>query len=307
MAGTSEQDDRQDIAMPSETFLLDSFTVTARDIADADTKWLLALSVGVSWSHRAEDWEFMREVGRGRVAMDESGRVHGVVMWFPFGEQCATIGMLITTPRLQAHGGAQWLMRHVLEETKGRVLGLHATRQSHRLFRSLGFTDEGMIYQHEGYVGTLPEMPSTGDAELREFRNSDLPAIRELDRAATGWDRHALIDALVARSRGMVLSRLGKVEAFALMRPFGRGKVIGPIIAGSEEDALRVLHPLIVEQKGLFVRVDLWDETGRLARFAEQCGLSVAEKSTRMSLGKPWPFSAGMVPSLFAPASQATG
>src|SRR6476660_8653707 len=127
--------------MPSETFFLDSFTVTARDIVDADTKWLLALSVGVSWSHRAEAWEFMRAVGRGRVAM-----------WFPFGEQCATIGMLITTPRLQAHGGAQWLMRHVLEETKGRVLGLHATRQSHRLFRSLGFTDEGMIYQHEGYV-----------------------------------------------------------------------------------------------------------------------------------------------------------
>src|SRR5438270_2064355 len=124
--------------MTSETFLVEVSRGARRELADASTTWLRARSVAVSWSHRAEDWEFMREVGRGRVAMDESGRVHGVAMWFPFGEQCATIGMLITTPRLQAHGGAQWLMRHVLEETKGRVLGLHATRQSHRLFRSLG-------------------------------------------------------------------------------------------------------------------------------------------------------------------------
>lgn len=293
--------------MASETFLLDTFTVVARDIADADTKWLLALSVGVGWSHRAEDWEFMRKVGRGHVAMDESGRVHGVAMWFPFGEKCATIGMLITTPRLQAHGGAQWLMRHVLEQTKGRALGLHATSQSHRLFLSLGFKDEGTIYQHEGYVGTLPQMPPIGDAELREFSHSDLSAIRELDRAATGWDRHALIDALVERSRGMVLSRFGKVEAFALMRPFGRGMVVGPIIAGSEEDALRVLHPLVAERSGRFVRMDLWDDGGRLAAFAEHCGLSVAERGTRMSLGEPWPVSTGATPSLFAPASQATG
>ncbi|HEY1215033.1 MAG TPA: GNAT family N-acetyltransferase [Bryobacteraceae bacterium] len=293
--------------MPSETFLLDTFAVTARDIADADVNLLLALSVGVGWSHRAEDWEFMREVGRGLVAMDEGGRVHGVAMWFPFGEKCATIGMLITTPRLQAHGGAQWLMRHVLEETNGRALGLHATSESHRLFLSLGFKDEGLIYRREGHVGDLPKMPPTGDAELREFSHSDLSAIRKLDRTATGWDRPALIDALVARSRGMVLSRSGKVEAVALMRPFGRGMVVGPIIAGSEEDALRVLHPLVAAQNGRFLRIDLWDDKSRLAAFAERCGLSVAETGTRMSLGKPWPVSTGAVPSLFAPASQATG
>lgn len=293
--------------MPNETFLLDTFTVIARDIADADVKLLLALSVGVGWSHRAEDWEFMREVGHGRVAMDESGRVHGVAMWFPFGEKYATVGMLITTPRLQAHGGAQWLMRHVLEQTKGRALGLHATSESHRLFVSLGFKDEGKIYRHEGYVGSLPEMPPTGDGELREFSHSDLSAIRDLDLEATGWDRHALIDALVTRSRGMALARQGNVEAFALMRPFGRGMVVGPVIAGSEEDALSVIHPLIAEQSGRFLRIDLWDETSRLAAFAEHCGLSVAETGTRMSLGKPWPVSTGTMHSLFAPASQATG
>jgi len=228
-------------------------------------------------------------------------------MWFPFGDQSATIGMVITTPRLQTHGGGQWLMRHVLEQTQGRALGLHATQQSHRLFLSLGFMDEGTVYQHEGHVGTPPELAPAPDVEIREFSHSDLSAIRELDRAATGSERPTLIDALVTRSRGTVLIRSGRLEACALRRPFGRGTVIGPIIAGSEDDALRVLHPLIVDQQGSFVRIDIWDETSRLAGFAEQCGLPVREKVTRMSLGKPWPFSAGGVSSLFALASQATG
>lgn len=198
-------------------------------------------------------------------------------------------------------------MRHVLEQTQGRALGLHATQQSHRLFLSLGFVDEGTVYQYQGHVGTPPELAPAPDAEIREFSLSDLPAIRELDGAATGWDRHTLIDALVVRSHGMVLSRMGRLEACALIRPFGRGTVIGPIIAGNEEDALRVLHPLIVDRKGHFVRIDVWDETSRLAGFAEQCGLPCSKTGTRMSLGKPWPFSTGHAPFLFAPASQATG
>ena len=114
--------------------------------------------------------------------MDETGRVHEVAMWFPLQDQYATIGMVITTPRLQTHGGGQWLMRHVLEQAQGRALGLHATRQSHRLFRSLGFMEEGTIYQHEGRVGMPPELAPAPDAEIREFSRSDLSVFRELDR-----------------------------------------------------------------------------------------------------------------------------
>ena len=293
--------------MLSETFLLDAFTITARDIAQTDVQSLLALSVSVGWSHRAEDWQFMCEAGRGRVATDELGRVHGTAMWFPSGDRHATIGMVITTPRLQTHGGGQWLTRHILEQTQGRALGLHATEQSHRLFLSLGFTDEGTVYRRQGRVGIPPELAPAPDAEIRALSDADISAIRKLDRAATGLDRRILIDALLRRSRGMVLSRMGRLEACALMRPFGRGMVIGPIIAGNEEDALRVLHPLIVDQAGRFVRIDFGDEAGRLADFAEQCGLPVDEKVTRMSRGGPWPFSKGSTSRLFAPASQATG
>jgi GNAT superfamily N-acetyltransferase len=293
--------------MNSETFLLDSFAVTVREIADADVKALHALSLSVGWAHRAEDWELMRELGRGVVALDESGRVHGSAMWFPFGEAFATVGMVIVTPLLQKHGGGQRLMRHVLEQAKGRALGLHATVQSHQLFLSLGFVDEGAVYLRQGYAGAPPEVTPAPDAELREFSPADLQAIEDLDRLASAEDRRGLIGALATRSRGMTLRRNGRLEACALIRPFGRGLVIGPVIAGSEDDAMRVLRPLIDAENGRFVRIDIGDANGALADLTEQCGLSVSETVTRMSLGKPWPFSRGATPSIYALASHATG
>ncbi len=293
--------------MPSDTFLLDTITVTVRDLDSVDTCLLLALSVNVGWSHRAEDWEFMREVGQGLVVSDEAGRVHGSAMWFPYGDDFATIGLVITTSRLQSHGGAQWLMRHVMARLQGRVLGLHSTDQSHRLFLSLGFVDEGMVYLRQGRAGTPPDVACAPDAEIRALCAADWAGIRALDRAATQSDRHGLIDALAARSTGVVLTRHDKLEACALVRPFGRGSVIGPVFAASEEDALRVIRPLIVEHENRFLRIDVDQAEGSLCDFLEQSGLPVREQVTRMSLGRPWPFSIGGAVSQFALASQATG
>lgn len=293
--------------MAEETFLLDSFAVTVRDMAEADVRALHALSLSVGWAHRAEDWAFMREVGRGFVALDESGRVHGSAMWFPFGDGFAAIGMVIVTPLLQRHGGGQQLMRHVLQQVKGRSLGLHATEQSHHLFRALGFADEGTVYLRQGCAGPPPEIAPDATAEVRDLGQSDLPDILRLDRMAAGQDRGPFIDALMARSRGMTLTRRGRLEAFALMRPFGRGAVIGPVIASREDDAVRVLRPLVAMQQGLFVRIDLGEAKGGLADFIEQCGLPVCETVTRMSLGAPWPFFSGAASSMYALASHATG
>lgn len=293
--------------MPGDTFLLDSFTVSVRDIDSVDVNLLLALSVNVGWPHRAEDWQFMREVGRGLAVVDEADRVHGSAMWFPCGDDFATIGMVITTSRLQTYGGAQWLMNQMLEQTADRVLGLHATTQSHRLFLSLGFADEQIVYLRQGHAGAPPEVPSAPDAKIRTLSATDLPGIRELDRAATRLDRHGLVEALLARSTGVGLIRQGTLQACAFVRPFGRGSVIGPVFAANEADAVRVIRPLILERAGEFLRIDIDRASGRLADFLEQSGLPVRDRVTRMSRGRPWPFSTAGAALQFALTSHATG
>src|SRR3712207_9101022 len=79
----------------------------------------------VGWPHRPEDWRMLRETGHGVAAMDEIGRVLGTAMWFPFEAGFATVGMAITSPRLQALGAGRWMMEHVLTQAGSRAPGLH--------------------------------------------------------------------------------------------------------------------------------------------------------------------------------------
>lgn len=89
---------------------LKSFELIARDINDVDVSLLHALSIGVGWPHRPKDWDFLRRAGHGIVAVDGIGRVFGSAMWFPHGDDFATVGLVITSPRTQAQGNARWLM-----------------------------------------------------------------------------------------------------------------------------------------------------------------------------------------------------
>ena len=129
---------------------LKSFELVARDINDVDVELLHALSISVRWPHRSKDWELLRRAGHGIVAVDGIGRVFGSAMWFPHGDNFATIGLVITTPRTQAQGGGRWLMDQVLEQCGDRNLALNATHAAYPLYVSLGFTSEAIVYMHQG-------------------------------------------------------------------------------------------------------------------------------------------------------------
>lgn len=290
----------------NDVFALDSFTVSRQGIGDADLSALHALSVSVGWPHRAEDWQFLRSYGDGFVAVDASGRVQASAMWFPFGDDFATVGMVITSPRLQANGGGAWLMQHVMEQTRGRALGLHATRAAHRLYRSMGFADEATIYQNQGVVAVLPEIPAAGGT-ARPLLRSDVPEMLALDRMATGTDRTSLLALLLGESEGQVLHRDGRLVAYALARAFGRGTVIGPVIATDDASAIAVVAPHLHARIGTFARLDTGQADGAFARFLLISGLTTFDTVTRMSLGRAWSLSSQPPHSVYAIAAQTIG
>ena len=83
---------------------LDSYELTARPMAMEDIPALHALSIGVQWPHRPEDWAMLIRVGHGVVAEDAIGRVVGSAMWWPMGPDLARIGMVITYPPFAGAG-----------------------------------------------------------------------------------------------------------------------------------------------------------------------------------------------------------
>jgi len=270
----------------SDSLRVDAFSMHIGDIKDVGLDQLHALSISVRWPHRAEDWEFLRQTGSGIVALDEIGRVMGSAMWFPHGDEFATVGMVITSPRLQTNGTGQWLMSRILDKVAGRRLSLSATRAARRLYLSLDFKPEKTVYQCQGEARIAKDfemLPLEGT--VRQLGTEDLVAILRLDAIAFGADRSELLRRLNEQSIGYGLFRGADLQAFALCRPFGRSHVVGPVVASSDVDAIAVVAPHVERHVGQFLRLDTHMETGDFASYVSQSGMIVHDTVLTMSLG----------------------
>lgn len=267
---------------------LKSFELMAQDIANVDVSMLHGLSMGVRWPHRPNDWEQILQTGQGIVAVDGIGRVFGSAMWFPYGDDFATIGMVITSPRAQAQGNGRWLMEQVLERCSGRNLSLNATHAAHSLYISLGFKNEATVYQCQGETAlTLPETPSA-EGEISHISEGEFETLSNLDAHAFGVNRASLLKLLSEKAEIFGLKRDGQLVGYSFCREFGRGKVIGPIVARNDEDAIRLTAIHLHNLRGKFARVDTREKTGPFADYLEQCRLGVFSTVTTMSKGRPF-------------------
>jgi ribosomal protein S18 acetylase RimI-like enzyme len=261
------------------------YDIDIRAMTEADLVQAHQLSIGVGWPHRPEDWRLVLEVGHGFVACDAIGRALGSAMWWPFGEHFATCGMVITSPRLQAQGAGRRLMDTIFEQSGARDLRLNSTRAGYRLYRSLGFEPVGRIFQHQGRA-QLSEPPTGDEIAVRDIVAADRDAITRLDGMAYGADRARVIAALMAQSAGTIVERNGEAVGFALCRRFGRGHVVGPIVAEGDAMAIALTRPHVAAHEGAFLRVDTAQEQGLFGGFLEASGMMIFDSVTTMIRGR---------------------
>lgn len=285
-----------------DTTHIGGYDLTRAPMTAADIPRLHELSVSVSWPHRAADWAMLLGLGRGWVARDEIGRILGSAMWFGYGEGLASIGMVITSPRLQENGAGNWLMRQVLDETRGRARMLNATKAAFRLYVALRFRTLASVHQHNGIAGPVPDFP----AHARPMTAADHAGVVALDTAALGAPRPGVLGAVLeAAEAGSVIERDGRLAGFALIRRFGRGRVIGPVVAETDADAMALCGPLIAPHRGSFLRIDTREPAGDFRRFLVAAGIADYDTVQRMALEElPAPQGRGRT---YALASQALG
>ncbi len=264
---------------------LDAFDITLRDIGGIDVEQLHALSVAVGWPHRDGDWRTLLDLGQGIAAVDEIGRVIGTVMWLRYGPGFTMVGMLITSPRLQEHGAGRWLMERAHELNRGSAFGLTATHAARRLYRSMGYGYERKILQCQGQVVGIPA-PVRVEGTVRAIRAEDHESLLSLDREAMGCDRSVVFRHILPVSTGQVLVREGRIVAFALCRRFGRERVIGPVVASTEAEAIAVCRPFVELHMGSFLRVDTLDCHKMFADFLVASGMQIYDSVTSMGLGR---------------------
>lgn len=283
-----------------ERCLMQQGEIELQDFGPDHIEGAVALSRQENWPHRPQDWQMALQLSSGAVALDDQGRVTGTILVTPYGADCAMINMVIVDRNARGKGLGRRLMEQAFALAGDRPLRLVATTDGMPLYRKLGFAPSGTILQHQGNVAKLGAPDGVEAASA-----SDQPEIKAMDRDAYGADRQALIDALAERGQFAVIRRDGAIKAYAVIRPFGRGEVIGPVIAGSAADAKVLISYFAASRPGAFLRVDTDSRTGLAGWLAE---IGLAHVGGGVAMDRPARADAATVrPKVYALANQALG
>lgn len=258
--------------------------VALRAMSAADLAAAHALSEEVRWPHRLPDWEQAFRHGEGFVA-ERDGRVVGTALRWRWGPHHATLGLIIVAPACQGRRIGHRLVTELLHGLDDCTVLLHATPDGRGLYERMGFLRTGEVRQHQGTALPTPPVALGMGRRLRPGTESDLPALQALDAQARGMPRPALVaDLLNEAESTVVLDHDGMASGFAMLRRFGRGHLIGPVVAPDDAGAKALIAHLSGLNAGRFTRIDVDFDSG-LAEWLESLGLLRVDAPTTMVRG----------------------
>lgn len=255
-------------------------TLRAMTAADVDPTTDLVLAGG--WSEFRSELAFavgsptclavIAEARGARVGVGVGTR-NGTVGW---------VGPIFTTPTYRGRGVGGRLTAAVargLEAAGCDALLLAATELGRPVYERLGFVPDGRYHVLAGPAAALPD----GAGSVRTAGPGDLPAVRALDRWASGEDRAHLVAAFGRPAWVIDDGPTGRVRAYALATPWGRG----PVVAADAADASALLRrSATVDADGSTVAV-LPEENRAGRELLAGLGFAEVRSLPRMRRGRP--------------------
>ena len=258
--------------------------VRLRSMSENDLTAAHMLTTELQWPHRAADWALAFRHGEGLVA-ERDGTVIGTGLRWLWGKRQASIGLVVVAPACQGQRLGHRLMSAVLDGLDDHSVLLHATAAGRGLYERLGFRRIGEVRQHQGLAQPSPPIALATGWRLRPAGHRDLDTLAALDAQARGMPRGALIGELLAEAEAsVVLDHDGQARGFGLLRRFGRGSAIGPVVANDVDGAKAIVAYLSGLNAGRFTRIDIDFESG-LAEWLEALGLLRVDAPTTMLRG----------------------
>jgi GNAT superfamily N-acetyltransferase len=245
----------------------------------------LALSAEAHWNQNEADWRFF--LGRGTVfgVRDSSGHLIATAALLPYSSGNAWISMVLVTASWRRRGLATRLVDACLDAAKnqGFVAWLDATPAGATVYGPLGFAPTLQLrrLRLDHAMSTKAEAPpSLSPGSIEEFIAQD--------RLAMGFDRSALLAELGGRPGSRLLS---SGDALALVRDGRKARHIGPLLAGSPDQALALVNE-IVRSGSEPLLIDAVKEQEEFLKGLTGSGWVIERPFQRMRFGRAAPHAA---------------
>lgn len=259
-----------------------------RAMVQSDLSIALSLSEDARWPYRQSDWKTLFLMGEGRVA-EVDGAVVGVGMRWLWGERIASVGLVIVAPDLRERGIGRRLLEALCAGLDDRTVLLHTAGKLHRFYASMGFERTGEIHQYEGKALQAPLMALPEGSRLRPGGRNDMQLLVEMDERAVGVVRQSLIQTWLRQSIGtVVLDHPDGPCGFAILRRFGHGATIGPVVAPCAMAAKAMIAHLAGLATGRMLRLDVHAH-GELEDWLPNLGLTRVADAAVLLRGSPVP------------------
>lgn len=265
-------------------------------LAHEDVPDALRLSTQAGWNQLAADWHRLLD-------LDPAGCFGGwlgddlvaTATLVAYDDDIGWIGMVLVDEdhRRNGYGSAMFDRVRRLAEDRGVAAGLDATDAGREVYRRENFVDVAPI---ERWSGRLSAVSGGSDPDVTDFGADDLPAVRSLDRRATGVDRTDLLEHLLAEdgTTGLVRERGDGPDGYAIVRPGREFDHVGPVIADDEAAVEALLHAAADVVGDAPVLIDVLDlESGSTTALLERGGLECQRRLTRMTYREPSPLLVG--------------
>ena len=216
-------------------------------LAPEDIDAGLALSDAAGWNQTADDWAIFIRHGHAIGFRDAGDRLVATAAALPYGARVGWISMVLVADAWRHRGLASALLAACVERLRAAhiVPVLDATPAGAAVYARTGFaagfeSDRWEWKAASVQSGAAKDALSSRALAVHPADSNDLDAIAALDRASNDLERRFVLESFLSRPGTRAwLSNTGK--GFVVARDGRRATQIGPLVAGSESEAIDLL------------------------------------------------------------------
>ncbi|GAJ98496.1 GNAT family N-acetyltransferase [Geomicrobium sp. JCM 19055] len=217
-------------------------------------KSIIQLSQAVGWSFDLADAKTLLSAGHAFGVIDDKNELIATATAIHYDRRLASLGMVIVHPNHQKKSLGKRVTKACLQSLQtNQSMICVATEAGFPLYKKLGFEPLHTVHKY-----TTNQVMAPKERIFRPFKKEDIKPIIELDAKATGSNRSDFLKKRFKQAEKVLVKydANGQIIAYGVAIQGEHMRVIGPIVAKTQQDFCMLVQELAVDAKTP-IRIDV--------------------------------------------------